>query len=110
MSSRARDLWDGSSQSQGLIEDRGEGDWPDNASETSDVSALSQSFSKTTIDNIESASAYGDENDFVGVDLPEYACSYCGISDPACVVRCVETKKWYVVAYGSFYITLVQVL
>lgn len=94
MSSRARDLWDGSSQSSGLNEDRGEGDWPDNASETSDVSALSQSFSKTTMDNIESASAYGDEDGFVGVDLPEYACSYCGISDPACVVRCVETKKW----------------
>ena len=26
--------------------------------------------------------------------LPEYACRYCGIHDPACVARCVETKKW----------------
>lgn len=93
MASRARDLWDASSQAS-VHEDRGEGDWPDNASETSEVSALSQNFSRATIDNIETASAYGDEDGFVGVDLPEYACSYCGISDPACVVRCVETKKW----------------
>lgn len=26
--------------------------------------------------------------------LPEYACRYCGIHDPACVAKCVETKKW----------------
>ena len=27
--------------------------------------------------------------------LPEYACRYCGIHDPACVAKCVETKKWF---------------
>lgn len=27
--------------------------------------------------------------------LPEYACKYCGIHDPACVARCVETNKWF---------------
>jgi regulator of nonsense transcripts 1 len=27
--------------------------------------------------------------------LPEYACRYCGIHDPACVAFCVETKKWF---------------
>jgi regulator of nonsense transcripts 1 len=32
---------------------------------------------------------YDEEN------LPEYACRYCGIHDPACVARCVETKKWF---------------
>ena len=26
--------------------------------------------------------------------LPEYACRYCGVHDPACVAKCVETKKW----------------
>ena len=25
-------------------------------------------------------------------NLPEYACRYCGIHDPACVAHCVETK------------------
>ena len=27
--------------------------------------------------------------------LPEYACRYCGIHDPACVARCVESSKWF---------------
>jgi regulator of nonsense transcripts 1 len=27
--------------------------------------------------------------------LPDYACKYCGIHDPACVARCVETSKWF---------------
>ena len=28
-------------------------------------------------------------------NLPEYACRYSGIHDPACVAYCVETKKWF---------------
>ena len=28
-------------------------------------------------------------------NLPEYACRYCGIHDPSCVARCVETDKWF---------------
>eukprot|EP00934_Nitzschia_sp_Nitz4_P000182 Nitzschia sp. Nitz4//scaffold53_size117307//33744//36839//NITZ4_003763-RA/size117307-processed-gene-0.7-mRNA-1//1//CDS//3329554184//182//frame0 len=32
---------------------------------------------------------YDEEN------LPDYACRYCGIHDPACVAHCVETKKWF---------------
>jgi regulator of nonsense transcripts 1 len=42
-----------------------------------------------------------DEAPFYTVDhydelnLPEYACRYCGIHDPACVAHCVETKKWF---------------
>lgn len=32
---------------------------------------------------------YDEEN------LPEYACRYCGIHDPACVAQVVETKKWF---------------
>jgi regulator of nonsense transcripts 1 len=27
--------------------------------------------------------------------LPEWACRYCGIYDPACVAKCVETRKWF---------------
>lgn len=36
-----------------------------------------------------SADHYDEEN------LPEYACRYCGIHDPACVAKCVESKKWF---------------
>lgn len=28
-------------------------------------------------------------------DLPEWACAYCGIHDPACVARCAATGKWF---------------
>jgi len=27
--------------------------------------------------------------------LPEWACAYCGVSNPACVVRCLKTGKWF---------------
>lgn len=33
---------------------------------------------------------------------PECACAYCGLFDPACVVKCVESNKWFCnSAYGS---------
>ena len=28
-------------------------------------------------------------------EQPAHACSYCGISNPACVVRCKKTNKWF---------------
>ena len=28
-------------------------------------------------------------------NLPEYACRYCGIHDPASVAKCVESNKWF---------------
>jgi len=27
--------------------------------------------------------------------LPDYACRYCGVHDPATVARCVETRRWF---------------
>jgi regulator of nonsense transcripts 1 len=42
-----------------------------------------------------------DDEERVEVDLPEYACSYCGLSDPACVVKCVETNKWFCNGRGN---------
>jgi regulator of nonsense transcripts 1 len=33
--------------------------------------------------------------------LPEYACRYCGIHDPASVAMCVETGKWFCNAQTS---------
>ena len=32
--------------------------------------------------------------------LPEYACRYCGIHDPACVAKCVDSQKWFCNAGG----------
>ena len=34
-------------------------------------------------------------------ELPLYACSYCGIHDPAAVVMCNATKKWFCNGRGS---------
>eukprot|EP00887_Chlorella_sp_A99_P005464 scaffold1.g5464.t1 len=28
-------------------------------------------------------------------ELPEWACAYCGIHNPACVVKCLSTGKWF---------------
>eukprot|EP00775_Hariotina_reticulata_P013312 gene13312-13441_t len=27
--------------------------------------------------------------------LPEWACAYCGVFNPACVVKCLQTGKWF---------------
>jgi len=34
-------------------------------------------------------------------DNGEWACRYCGISDPACVVKCVEDGKWFCNSCGN---------
>ena len=34
-------------------------------------------------------------------NLPEYACSYCGLHEPNCVVKCVATGKWFCNGRGS---------
>lgn len=56
--------------------------------------------------DVDSLSEDDDEDDPTGTDhlyahdhydedsLPAYACRYCGIHNPACVARCVETNKW----------------
>lgn len=42
------------------------------------------------------------ESEFAhNVQLPEHACSYCGIYDPACVVKCVESNKWFCNGRGN---------
>jgi regulator of nonsense transcripts 1 len=35
------------------------------------------------------------------MNLPSYACRYCGIHDPASVARCVESNKWFCNAVGA---------
>lgn len=44
-----------------------------------------------------------DIHDFSKRDLPEHACKYCGIHNPACIVRCnvPSCKKWFCNSRGN---------
>jgi regulator of nonsense transcripts 1 len=68
------------------------------------VSDLSRPFSQAE-PYTDRASEYEDsvydEDQFEDIELPEYACSYCNISNPACVVKCIETGKWFCNGRGS---------
>ncbi|KAM7537063.1 hypothetical protein Aperf_G00000067545 [Anoplocephala perfoliata] len=63
-----------------------------NAEQTEKTSDGADSDNATVIDG-------GEEEK--PVELPEHACTYCGISDPACVVRCNKTKKWFCNGRGN---------
>jgi hypothetical protein len=82
-------FWDLSSE---VSQRKADADWDTK----SEVSAISTSFSQL---GTETSSVYGAEDE--QADLPEYACSYCGICDPACVVKCVETEKWFCNGRGN---------
>lgn len=55
----------------------------------SDVSNEEESLEEEDDDHLYMMDHYDEEN------LPEHACRYCGIHDPACVAKCVETGKWF---------------
>ena len=42
-----------------------------------------------------------DDDGVVDIDLPDHACSYCGIFDASCVVKCVESNKWFCNGRGN---------
>ncbi|KAK7888691.1 hypothetical protein WMY93_024251 [Mugilogobius chulae] len=42
-----------------------------------------------------------EEDAYYTKDLPVHACSYCGIHDPACVVYCNTSKKWFCNGRGN---------
>ncbi|KAG7275267.1 hypothetical protein CRUP_034994 [Coryphaenoides rupestris] len=42
-----------------------------------------------------------EEDAYYTKDLPLHACSYCGIHDPACVVYCNTSKKWFCNGRGN---------
>ncbi|KAG7267922.1 LOW QUALITY PROTEIN: hypothetical protein CRUP_006672 [Coryphaenoides rupestris] len=42
-----------------------------------------------------------EEDAYYTKDLPTHACSYCGIHDPACVVYCNTSKKWFCNGRGN---------
>lgn len=47
----------------------------------------------------------GEENEIAlsgyAENLPEHACSYCGIHNPSCVVKCLLCKKWFCNSRGN---------
>ncbi|PSN49697.1 Regulator of nonsense transcripts 1 [Blattella germanica] len=42
-----------------------------------------------------------DDEAYYNKDLPEFACKYCGIHDPSCVVMCNVCKKWFCNGRGN---------
>jgi regulator of nonsense transcripts 1 len=70
-------------------EEDDEEDSDDNRGSVSDVSGEDRESLSDDEDHLYALDHYDEDN------LPEYACRYCGIHDPACVAKCVETKKWF---------------
>lgn len=80
------------SQEEEHQHDGGEGDDcedEDEDEEEDDVSDVSDGDDSTEDEPVFHTDHYDEEN------LPDFSCRYCGIHDPACVARCVETKKWF---------------
>ncbi|XP_064459789.1 regulator of nonsense transcripts 1-like [Ornithodoros turicata] len=59
-----------------------------------DVTAAGQALGELTFEEDE-------EDQFYTKDLPEYACKYCGIHDPGCVVQCNICKRWFCNGRGN---------
>lgn len=72
-------------------EDDGDDDDEEDEDDVSDVSNEDDSLTDDEDggEHLYTLDHYEEEN------LPEYSCRYCGIHDPACVAKCVETKKWF---------------
>lgn len=88
--------------------------FPDDRSEAgSEISALSHAFSnlggrygggRGGDQMSEVGSVYGlddGEEGYADIELPDYACHYCGLSDPACVVKCIDSDKWFCNGRGN---------
>ena len=76
-------------------------DWSDEHSVGTEISAMTGT-NATLAGAEDSSSVYQeDEEGFNNVDVPEFACSYCGIADAACVVRCVDSGKWFCNGRGN---------
>ncbi|CDS42690.1 regulator of nonsense transcripts 1 [Echinococcus multilocularis] len=52
------------------------------------------------VDNL-NLRALDDDAETMVEELPEHACAYCGISDPASVVLCTNSKKWFCNGRGN---------
>jgi regulator of nonsense transcripts 1 len=75
-------------------DDDADDDNDDEEGEDEDVSDVSNEDDSLTEDEENGEHLYTLDH-YDEEKLPEYSCRYCGIHDPACVAKCVETKKWF---------------
>ena len=75
-------------------DDEEEEDEEEDDEEDEDVSDVSNEEGSLTDDDENEEHVYTLDH-YDEDNLPEYSCRYCGIHDPACVAKCVETKKWF---------------
>ncbi|KAF5395471.1 nonsense mediated mRNA decay factor [Paragonimus heterotremus] len=80
------------SQTQASQVDLDRGNFSRKDDATKPVSVLTQRISDIN---------FKDESDDATQQLPEHACAYCGIHDPACVVYSNTTKKWFCNGRGN---------
>lgn len=84
------------------------------ADDISDISNLALNFDDLSVsglnggmDGSQGGGAGQYEDDFEGMlddlnrELPPHACSYCGIHNPACVVKCLICNKWFCNSYAA---------
>ncbi|KAL8014957.1 putative RNA helicase UPF1, UPF2-interacting domain, DNA2/NAM7 helicase, AAA [Plasmopara halstedii] len=62
-----------------------------------DNASLASEFQSLTFDE----TADEDALDYTARELPKHACAYCGLHDPASVVKCVMTEKWFCNSRGN---------
>ncbi|KAF1777274.1 P-loop containing nucleoside triphosphate hydrolase [Phytophthora cactorum] len=62
-----------------------------------DDASLAGDFQSLTFDE----TADEDALDYTARELPKHACAYCGLHDPASVVKCVATEKWFCNSRGN---------
>ncbi|KAK1933952.1 Regulator of nonsense transcripts 1 [Phytophthora citrophthora] len=62
-----------------------------------DDASLAGDFQSLTFDE----TADEDALDYTARELPKHACAYCGLHDPASVVKCVATDKWFCNSRGN---------
>eukprot|EP01062_Namystynia_karyoxenos_P080091 TRINITY_DN856_c0_g2_i1.p1 TRINITY_DN856_c0_g2~~TRINITY_DN856_c0_g2_i1.p1 ORF type:complete len:1073 (+),score=422.91 TRINITY_DN856_c0_g2_i1:125-3343(+) len=87
-------------QSESQWKSFGEEETVDHASlpETQDPGPMSEISGKLDDNKLDFDEKDDDDDDagrFDQRELPEWACVYCGISDPCCVAKCNATKKWF---------------
>ena len=87
---------EGDEDDENYEDDEGEDDGEEDDEDLSDVS-YNNDDDKNAYDeeDEDDANPYATMNHYDETALPEFACRYCGIHDPACVAKCVESDKWF---------------
>jgi regulator of nonsense transcripts 1 len=73
----------------------GDDDDDEEAEDEEDLSDVSYNNDDDKFETEEEANPYSQNDHYNEEALPEFACRYCGIHDPACVAKCVESDKWF---------------